>query len=260
MIKKAVYKKVFFFYSKGSGKDAILILHGLGGTSWSMRRYFSILEKMNVSFIASDHPSHGYTSETDFNRYIEAINEFSVRIGIERYSIISHSFGAFFAETLHKRFKEKINKVMLVTPLLEITKQTKGIGLYFYTHPYFFDIAGNIGSHIPQHYRYPDYAYIGRKPYYAYWLSDMTHCNIKEYFKIQSFVSAKKLIYDDYLKGAEIHLGKYDTITDARLTLDLIKNRGAITKVHNADHLLPLKEFYYFKNYFIDFVKKCNCY
>ncbi|MEO0234468.1 MAG: alpha/beta hydrolase [candidate division WOR-3 bacterium] len=258
MIKRIKYKKVFFhYYNESQNTSAVLLLHGLGGTSFSFKKYFYILETQKIPFLASDHPFHGKTDEKDFFVYVDKIYEFLRKQGIDKIKIVSHSFGSFITELFYNRYKNFVTEIMLITPFIEAKKQTKGVGLFLYKKKYFFKFAGNILSIFPEKFKYPDYSKIRRKPYYAYWLNDMTHCDRKGYFDVQYFISDRKSENPEFLKMSEIHLGKYDVITYSDLTLKLLKKYQVknIT-VHEGDHLLPLKEFFYFKDFFIKFVKQ----
>lgn len=258
MIKTIKYKNVFFhYYNETQNNTAILLFHGLGGTSFSFKKYFFILETQKIPFFASDHPFHGKTEEKDFKLYVDKIYEFLKKHGINQVKIVSHSFGSFITELFYDKYKNFITEIMLITPFIEAKKQTKGMGLFLYNKKNIFKFAGKILSLIPEKFKYPDYSKIGKKPYYAYWLNDMTHCDRKGYFDIQYFISDRKSENTDFLKISEIHLAKYDVITYSDLTLKLLKSyqvKNII--VHNGDHLLPLKEFYYFKDFFIKFIKQ----
>ncbi len=62
MIKRVYYKGVFFHYNlKNQNEKSILFFHGLGGTSYSFKEYFYLLNDKESSFFAPDHPFHGKT-------------------------------------------------------------------------------------------------------------------------------------------------------------------------------------------------------
>ncbi len=258
MLYKVKYKNVFFHYKAlNSRKSCILLLHGLGGTSYSFKRYFKILEEKNISFFASDHPFHGYTEERDFQTYVDTIFELIEKKGYKEIKIVSHSFGSYVTELFYTKFKGSVKNIMLITPFIEAKKQTKGLGLFLYEKKEFFRYAGKILSIFPEKFKYPDYAKIGRKPYYAYWLNDMTHTERKGYFEIQYFVADRKIENSEFLNVSEIHLGIYDIITYCDLTQRLLKNYNVKNIfLHKGDHLFPLKEFKNFKENFIQFVDK----
>lgn len=258
MIHIKKFKGVYFHYAlSNQGKNAVLLLHGLGGTSYSFKKYFYLLEDQKISFFASDHPYHGKTDEIDFEIYTDIIYEFIKKYDFTTIKIVSHSFGSYITELFYKKYGGFVNKIMLITPFIEAQKQTKGIGLFLYKKKAFFRYAGKILSIFPEKFKYPDYSKIRKKPYYAYWINDMTHCDRKGYFKIQYFISDRKMENPDFLKISEIHLGRYDIITYSDLTLKLLKkyNIGNL-KIHPGDHLLPLKEFDYFKKEFLNFINE----
>ncbi|PIP14209.1 MAG: hypothetical protein COX48_02040 [bacterium (Candidatus Stahlbacteria) CG23_combo_of_CG06-09_8_20_14_all_34_7] len=256
MILRKFRKNVFFHYSKNQNNKSVILLHGLGGTGFAFKKLFGFLQNNNISFLASDHPSHGKTNEKDFNKYIDSIIDFLNENKIERFVIIAHSFGVEFAEMLFERINCRIDGIMLVTPIIEVKKQTKGFKLFIYKHKIIFNITGNLMSLLPQRWRYPDYTSLRRKIYLFYWLSDMTHCNIKEYFKIQSFVSDKKMTNTEFIKKSQVYLGKSDVITYSDLTYNLVANYAEKTVIHYGDHLYPLKEYTVFENDVFDFLKE----
>lgn len=255
----ANYKgSVFFHSSKRGGGKMLLLLHGLGGTGYAFRRLFPSLDKAGVAYLAPDHPSHGKTAENDFKRYADCILSVLKERESEKFIIVSHSFGAVFAEMLFERARERIDAIMLVTPLLEARRQTKGMGLFTYEHPSLFDAAGRVMSVLPQRWRYPDYARLGKKPYPFYWMSDMTHCNIREYFRIQRFVSVKRMTNIDFMSRSRVYLGKSDTITYAELTEKLVSGCAQRVVIHEGDHLYPLKEHKIFEDEVFSLLREKN--
>lgn len=258
MLFRKKFKNVFFHYKiENYNKNCVLLLHGLGGTSYSFRKYFEILEKKNISFFASDHPFHGYTEERDFKTYVNTIFEFIKKNGCKEIKIVSHSFGSYVTELFYTKFKGSVKSIMLITPFIEAKKQTKGLGLLLYERKEFFRYAGKILSIFPEKFKYPDYARIGRKPYFAYWVNDMTHADRKGYFEIQYFVADRKIENSEFLNVSEIHLGIYDIITYCDMTKRLLKNYDLKNIfLHKGDHLFPLKEFNTFKENFIRFVER----
>lgn len=258
MIHRRKFKGVYFHYDVNKEKKhAVLLLHGLGGTSYSYKRFFYLLEDKKISFFAPDHPFHGKTDEKNFEIYTDIIYEFIKKNDITNIQVVSHSFGSYVTELFYKKYKSFVNGIMLITPFIEAQKQTKGIGLFLYKQKSFFKHAGDILSLFPEKFKYPDYSKIGRKPYYAYWINDMTHCDRKGYFQIQYFISDRKIENSDFLKVSEVHLGRYDVITYSDLTLKLLKQYEVNSiKVHPGDHLIPLKEFEYFKYEFLNFIDK----
>ncbi|HAV92367.1 TPA: hypothetical protein DCW38_04215 [candidate division WOR-3 bacterium] len=256
MISRKYRNRVFFHCSKNQNNKTVILLHGLGGTSFAFRKIFASLSKKNISFIAPDHPSHGKTFENDFNRYIDELINFMDENRVERAVLIAHSFGACFAEMLFERMHNRIDGIMLVTPLLEVKRQTKSTGLFTYAHKWIFDFAGNLMSYLPQRWRYPDYASLTRKLYPFYWISDMTHCNIKEYFKIQSFVSDKRMTNISFIENSIVYLGKSDVITFADLTKSLVFKYAKRVTIHEGDHLYPLKEYPIFEKEVFAFLEE----
>ena len=256
MIARKFRNKVFFHSSKIQREKTVILLHGLGGTGFAFRKLFGFFEENNISFIAPDHPSHGKTTEKNFDSYADEIIKFLDENKVKRTVIIAHSFGAAFAEILFERINDRIDGIMLVTPLLEVKSQTKGFGLFTYEHKKLFDIAGSVMSVLPQRWRYPDYASLRRKLYPAYWLSDMTHCSIREYFKIQSYVADKKMTNKEFIRHSQVFLGRSDVITYADLTETLVSKYAEKTETHYGDHLYPLKEYPMFRKEVYEFLKE----
>ncbi len=258
MIKRVYYKGVFFHYNlKNQHEKSILFFHGLGGTSYSFKEYFYLLNDKESSFFAPDHPFHGKTDLKDFKLYIDIIFQFLLKNKIQKVKIVSHSFGSFITELFNNRYSDSVEDIMLITPFIEAKKQTKGFGLFLYNNKNFFKLSGKLLSLFPEKFKYPDYSKIHKKPYYAYWINDMTHCDRKGYFDIQYFISDRKPQYPDYLKKSDIILGRYDLITYCDLTLKLLKGyEYKSVKIYPGDHLFPLKEFKFFKDDFLNFIYK----
>ncbi len=105
------------YRDEGSG-PTLLLLHGLGS---SLHTWDSWVAELSDAFrlVRLDHPGFGLTgpfSHRDYSaqRYVELLDEFLDRLGIENCSIAGNSMGGFFAwrYTLHN--PERVDKLILI--------------------------------------------------------------------------------------------------------------------------------------------------
>lgn len=126
---------------EGQGSD-ILVLHGWGGCIDSMRPVINHL-KNNFRVISLDFPGHGKSSYPDTGwgvpEYTGSLRKFLENIGIEKASIIAHSFGGRVTILLSSQNPEMVDKIVLVDSGGLIKKRT----LKYYSKVYTFKFIKN---------------------------------------------------------------------------------------------------------------------
>jgi len=100
----------------GKGQP-VLILHGWGGSSDSWVKVQEILAQKKMQVISLDLPGFGKSSDPsrawDINDYISLLLKFSEKTGLEKFSIVGHSFGGGLAVKLAAEHSERIEKLIL---------------------------------------------------------------------------------------------------------------------------------------------------
>lgn len=99
----------------GEGED-VLFLHGYGASKESFYYQINFLKKY-FRVTAVDFPffgkSEGYNSAWDVGDYARWLFEFMARAGLERPSVVAHSFGARVAFKLFSSEKDRVKKLII---------------------------------------------------------------------------------------------------------------------------------------------------
>lgn len=106
------------YYEKhGEGKKKIIILPGWGDTRKTFKNIIENL-KRNFTVYILDYP--GFGASTFPNRdltiydYANLINDFINILGLDNFTIISHSFGSRLSIILATKYKLKIDKMIII--------------------------------------------------------------------------------------------------------------------------------------------------
>jgi 3-oxoadipate enol-lactonase len=103
----------------GAG-DAVVCLHGLGGTSNNWTPVMAALERHQA--IRIDLPgsgrSHRVEGPLSIDGYVEAVLSVCERLGAERFHLVAHSLGTFAALHLAVREPQRVRSLALFGPLL----------------------------------------------------------------------------------------------------------------------------------------------
>jgi len=100
----------------GEGKP-ILILHGWGGSSDSWIKVQEILAEKDCKVICPDFPGFGKSKTPlcpwSVGDYAKWVDDFANSLGMERFFVISHSFGGRVAIKFAVNYPEKLNGLIL---------------------------------------------------------------------------------------------------------------------------------------------------
>ena len=101
----------------GEGKP-FLILHGWGSCSDKWQRVGDLLAQKGLKVIIPDLPGFGQSEKPknawDIDDYCDFVGEFVRALGLEKFSLLGHSFGGALAVKFSLKFPEKIDKLFLV--------------------------------------------------------------------------------------------------------------------------------------------------
>ena len=101
----------------GEGKP-FLILHGWGSCSDKWQRVGDLLAQKGLKVIIPDLPGFGQSEKPknawDIDDYCDFVGEFVRALGLEKFSLLGHSFGGALAVKFSLKFPEKIDKLSLV--------------------------------------------------------------------------------------------------------------------------------------------------
>ena len=131
-----------FYKKEGQGKK-VLFLHGWGGNSNSFLPVFNALSK-EFEVYAIDFPGFGRSDfpdgDWDVTRYMEITYKFLEKLGLEKVSIIAHSFGGRVAIMLAALHPEVVDKLVLVNSAGLIPKR----GWKYYYRVYRFKLIKSL--------------------------------------------------------------------------------------------------------------------
>ena len=106
--------------SKGEG-PAIVMLHGLGGTSNSFQAMIGPLAGFRI--VRPDLPGAGRSpapaQEITVEFLIDAVENATMHLGVGRAHVVGHSFGTLIAQHLAARHPERVASLTLFGPILE---------------------------------------------------------------------------------------------------------------------------------------------
>ncbi len=100
--------------------DAVVCLHGLGGTSNNWTPVMAALDRHRA--IRIDLPgsgrSHRVEGPLSIAAYVEAVLSVCERLGVERFHLVAHSLGTIVALHLALREPQRVRSMVLFGPLL----------------------------------------------------------------------------------------------------------------------------------------------
>lgn len=104
------------YYTEGSGPRPVIVMHGWGCKASTVAVLAQAAAGSGTTVYNIDLPGFGDSSEPDevwgIERYTAAIEEFARRLGLERPSLIGHSFGGRISIVYASR--NEVDKVILV--------------------------------------------------------------------------------------------------------------------------------------------------
>ena len=100
----------------GEGRP-VLILHGWGGSSDSWLKVQEILSEKGFRVLSLDLPGFGKSSDPshfwNIDDYISLLLKFAEKTGLEKFSLVGHSFGGGLAVKFCAEYPEKIEKMVI---------------------------------------------------------------------------------------------------------------------------------------------------
>ena len=105
------------YFHEGDGDRVIVLLHGLGISADTWARNIDVLAE-NFRVIAPDLPGHGFTELPDLKgraahpAMVEVVLGLLDQLGIKKYSICGHSYGATIAALIYFERPESVEKLI----------------------------------------------------------------------------------------------------------------------------------------------------
>lgn len=106
------------YRSQGAG-DAVLLLHGAGGSLHTWDRWIESL-RHDFQVVRLDLPGHGLTGpmahgDYRIGSYVEFVDEFVTGLGLDRVSVVGQGFGGQIAWNYALRFPARVDKLVLLS-------------------------------------------------------------------------------------------------------------------------------------------------
>ena len=102
----------------GEGKP-LLILHGWGSSSEKWQKIGELLAQKGVKVIIPDLPGFGKSEEPqkawNLDQYCDFVEEFVKILNLDKFYLLSHSFGGSLAVKFSLQYPEKVAKLFLVS-------------------------------------------------------------------------------------------------------------------------------------------------
>jgi 2-hydroxy-6-oxonona-2,4-dienedioate hydrolase len=103
-------------------RDAVMLVHGWGGSVYSFSETIPAIAAAGFRAIAFDLPGHGLSDKPEddatyaTSALANTIIEVADRMGLRRFSLVGHSLGALLALELAMRGEKRIDRIILINP------------------------------------------------------------------------------------------------------------------------------------------------
>jgi len=244
---KGVYYRTNVFTKK---RKTLIFIHGLSGSSSAWYLYEKKFEN-TYNVLSYDLRGHGlsrkYNSYEDYSLqyFIQDLNALIKHLSLEKYCIISHSFGTLIAIDYMSQHQDEVERAVLISPLFYIQK--KWLGNIITPLLLFCKIFTK--NKKPSQYKHIDYSYYLHT---GDWniprmFADVQNTGLLAYLSVTKHVC----LYDskDVLKRLIVPIlvihGKRDSIAPYSSSVEASKSIKKLTflPIINGDHILVLNEF-----------------
>ncbi len=219
----------------GSGDSYVVFLHGWGGSTESFK-YVAENLKLNKKCLIVDFPPFGKSTEPKtvwgIEEYARALKEVLDKEKIEKFDIISHSFGGRVAIYFLSVYTDMVEKLVLIDSAGLRPKKSfaKHVKVAFYKFAKYFGFYFNFGS--------SDYNALS---------SHMKKCFVKIVNRnLKNEAKAIKiptlLIYGEKDKDTPVYMGKRFNKLIKNSKLVILKNAGHFSYLDNFYEVKPLIE------------------
>ena len=107
------------YYEAGSGRETIIMIHGLGSNMAAWKKNLDVLAK-DFHVIALDLPGYGKSSMQPhsalMSHYSDIVMEFAEVLDLGKVSLAGHSMGGQIALLTALQYPERVNKLILAAP------------------------------------------------------------------------------------------------------------------------------------------------
>ncbi|KKR06035.1 MAG: hypothetical protein UT34_C0001G0075 [candidate division WS6 bacterium GW2011_GWF2_39_15] len=112
-------------YRFGKGKQTVLCLPPFPHSGLAYIRFLECISPKELSFVTLDIPGWIGNSQNIFehkkfryDRMMELLDFLVESLGLETFTLMGYSFGTTLSVVLNEKYKERVDKVVLISPLL----------------------------------------------------------------------------------------------------------------------------------------------
>ncbi len=219
----------------GEGKEWVIFLHGWGGSIESFK-YVAENLKLGKKCLLIDFPPFGKSTEPKtiwgVKEYADALKEILDREKIEKFDIISHSFGGRVAIYFSSVYTNMVNKLVLIDSAGLKPKKSlkKRIKICFYKLAKRFGFYFNFGSQ----------DYLALSPHMKKCFVKIVNEDLKSYAK--TIKAETLIIFGEKDKDTPLYLAKKLNKLIASSKLIVLKNAGHYAYLDNFYEFKPIVE------------------
>ncbi len=219
----------------GSGEEWVVFLHGWGGSIESFK-YIAENLKVNKKFLLIDFPPFGKSTEPKtvwgVEEYAKALKEVLDKEKIEKFDIISHSFGGRVAIYFTSVYTNMVNKLVLIDSAgLKSRKGfVKWCKVTFYKLAKYFGFYFNFGS--------KDYNALS--PHMKKCFVKIVNKNLKKNAKLIKVPTL--IVFGENDKDTPVYMAKKLKKLIKNSELVILKNAGHFSYLDNYYEFKPLLE------------------
>ncbi len=246
------------------GRPTLVFVHGLSGSSSAWLEYEKEFEK-KYNLVFFDLRGHGKSlrfpkyKDYEIANFAKDLYELISHLKIEKFVLISHSFGAFVALEFLTKYQDKVYAAVFLSPSFSVKSRKAALAIrplleiakLFDLIPY----SSKAGGHVD----YSKYKNTGdwniRRT-----IADTRNTGLRSY--IFSTKQTYEADYENFLEKLKMPVllvhGKKDTIFPVGNSLKMarkIKNQRLIL-LDNADHIVVLNNFLEVSSAIDDFVRE----
>jgi len=230
------------------GRPTLVFIHGLSGSSSAWFEYEKKFEsKYNIFTL--DLRGHGVSirpksyNDYEIKKFADDISEIIAQLRIERFVLVSHSFGALIALELLEKEKEKIVSTVFLSPIFDAPRVAR-LGLLLLS---LGALCIKMFPSVPRHGGHVDYSKFA--PYTGDWdakrlFADIHNTSLRVYLyclrRIYEFKGENR-VYSLNLPILIMH-GKKDTFMPVAHSISLAARlkRCKLILLDNANHIIVL--------------------
>lgn len=119
-----INNRKFFYLDNNVPKRVIILLHGFPGNHLGLIELANYIGGNNYRLIIPDLPACGFSDPLEkkhnLKNYSDWLNDFLENLSINEATIIGHSFGSRIALVFTNYYPKKVEKLVLITPVLKV--------------------------------------------------------------------------------------------------------------------------------------------